>query len=330
MLQDTQDWFGRRTFHHARFEPAASLLAAKERAGTTISVCLPALNEAATIGEIVRVLRETLVERVPLVDELVVMDAASTDATARIAAAEGATVVQEGTVLPEMGPGAGKGEGLWKSLDACSGDLICWVDTDIANIHPRFVTGLVGPLLTDPSIGYVKSFYERPLAAGGELRPTGGGRVTELLARPLLNAFWPALAGLVQPLSGEFAGRRELLERVPFFSGYGVELGLLLDILKAAGVDAIAQVDLDSRVHRNQDLPSLSRMSFGVLQAALTHLADEGRLAAASWATTYTQFARGADGYESSDQQISITMRPPMASVAPYARRRAAPVAGRG
>jgi glucosyl-3-phosphoglycerate synthase len=330
MLHDTQDWFGRRTFHHARFEPAASLLAAKERAGTTISVCLPTLNEAATIGEIVRVLRETLVDRVPLVDELLVMDAASTDATARIAAAEGATVVQEDAVLPEMGPGAGKGEGLWKSLDASCGELICWVDTDIANIHPRFVTGLVGPLLTDPSIAYVKGFYERPLADGGELRPTGGGRVTELLARPLLNAFWPALAGLVQPLSGEFAGRRELLERVPFFSGYGVELGLLLDILKTAGVDAVAQVDLDSRVHRNQDLPSLSRMSFGVLQAALAHLADEGRLEDASWATTYTQFARGADGYESNDRQISVTRRPPMATVASYVRRRAAPVAGRG
>jgi glucosyl-3-phosphoglycerate synthase len=330
MLHDTDDWFSRRTFHHRRFEPAEALLDAKQRAGTTISVCLPALNEAATIGEIVRVLRETLVERIPLIDELVVMDAASTDATARIAAAAGATVVQERDVLPEMGPGAGKGEGLWKSLDACTGELLCWIDTDIANIHPRFVTGLVGPLLADPSIAYVKGFYERPLADGAELRPTGGGRVTELLARPLINAFWPALSGLVQPLSGEFAGRRELLERVPFFSGYGVELGLLLDVVHAAGVDAIAQVDLDRRVHRNQDLPSLSRMSFGVLQAALAHLADEGRLSPGSWTTGYTQFARGLDGYEASDREVSVTRRPPMASVASYARRRAAPLAGRG
>jgi glucosyl-3-phosphoglycerate synthase len=330
MLHDTDDWFRRRTYHHIQFEPATALVAAKERVGTTISVCLPTLNEAATIGEIVRVLREALIERVPLIDELVVMDAASTDATARIAAAEGATVVQERDVLPETGPGAGKGEGLWKSLDACSGGLICWVDTDIVNIHPRFVTGLVGPLLTDPPVGYVKGFYQRPLADGDELRPTGGGRVTELLARPLLNAFWPALAGLVQPLSGEFAGRRELLERIPFCSGYGVELGLLVDVMREAGIDAIAQVDLDTRVHRNQDLPSLSRMSFGVLQAALHHLADEGRLAPGTWATTYTQFARGLDGYEASDREVKVTRRPPMATVPSYARRRAAPLAGRG
>jgi Glycosyl transferase family 2 len=330
MLQEIDDWFTRRTHHHAQFEAVDALLVAKEREGATISVCLPALNEAATIGQVVRVLREALIDRAPLIDELVVMDACSTDDTATIAEAEGATVIREREVLPEEGPGSGKGEGLWKSLYACSGSLLCWIDTDIVNIHPRFVTGLVGPLLTDPSIGYVKGFYERPIAEGDQLRPTGGGRVTELLARPLLNAFWPQLAGLVQPLSGEFAGRRELLERVPFFSGYGVELGLLLDILRGAGMDAIAQVDLESRVHRNQELPSLSRMSFGVLQAALAHLADEGRLTPGSWATTYVQFVQGHEGYERDIREIRVVRRPPMVTVPAYARRRGVPVAERG
>jgi Glycosyl transferase family 2 len=330
MLQDIDDWFTRRTYHHAQFEPVEALLAAKERGGATISVCLPALNEAATIGQVVRVLREALVERHPLIDELVVMDACSTDGTAAIAEAEGARVVREREVLPEEGPGSGKGEGLWKSLYACTGSLMCWIDTDIVNIHPRFVTGLVGPLLSDPSVSYVKAFYERPIAEGDRLRPTGGGRVTELSARPLLNAFWPQLAGLIQPLSGEFAGRRELLERLPFFSGYGVELGLLIDILRDAGMDAIAQVDLESRVHRNQELPSLSRMSFGVLQAAFAHLADDGRLTPGSWATTYQQFVHGTAGYERDIREIRVVRRPPMVTVPAYARRHGTRVAERG
>lgn len=327
------DWFARRTFHHRQFADAAALLDAKRAAGTTVSVCLPTRNEAATVGKVVRVLREALVDRVPLVDELVVMDGDSTDGTQEIAAAEGATVVAETDVLPEAGPGGGKGEGLWKSLHACTGDVLCWVDTDIVNIDPRFVTGLVGPLLADPSIGYVKAFYERPLADASGYRPTGGGRVTELLARPLLNAFWPELAGLVQPLSGEFAGRRELMERLPFYAGYGVELGLLVDILRTAGADAIAQCDLELRVHRNQGVPALSRMSFGILQAAMDHLAAEGRVAPDSWATTYTQFERLAEGAEDADspldryeiqaRELTMARRPPIVEVEGYARRRA-------
>ena len=261
----------------------------------------------------------------------VVMDGGSTDGTTRIAADEGAKVFTEVEVLPEEGPGAGKGEGLWKSVHACTGDLIAWVDTDIANIHPRFVTGLLGPLLADPSIGYVKAFYERPLRApSGELQPTGGGRVTELLARPLLNAFWPELAGLIQPLSGEFAGRRELLERIPFYSGYGVELGMLVDILAEAGADAIAQVDLERRVHRNQDVSALSRMSFGILQAACAHLANEGRITDGAWSSVYTQFPIGEDGRRPETRDLTVTRRPPMLKVDAYARRRESELAARG
>src|SRR4051794_40794482 len=314
------DWFARRTFTAAQFGPAEQLLEAKQAAGLTVSVCLPARNEAETIGPIVRCFRTELVDRVPLIDDLVVMDGGSADATSRIAAEEGAKVFAEAEILPEEGPGAGKGEGLWKSVAACTGDIIAWVDTDITNIHSRFVTGLLGPLLADPSIGYVKAFYERPLRQpSGELAPSGGGRVTELLARPLLNAFWPELAGLIQPLSGEFAGRRELLERIPFYSGYGVELGMLVDILAEAGADAIAQVDIERRVHRNQDVSALSRMSFGILQAALAHLADEGRVTEGAWADVYTQFPFADGARRPETKHLTVTKRPPMLKIDAYA-----------
>src|SRR4029453_6495501 len=176
----------------------------------------------------------------------------------------------------------GKGEALWKSLHVCKGDLICFVDADIRNFHARFVYGLLGPLPEDPEIQYVKAFCERPIRERNALRATGGGRVTELLARPVINLLWPELAGVVQPLSGEYAGRRETLEQVPFFSGYGVELGLLVDIAARFGVDAIAQVDLDRRVHRNQDMQALGRMSFGILQAVFLPLAEGGPRGAGS------------------------------------------------
>jgi glucosyl-3-phosphoglycerate synthase len=323
-MSTLEDWFERRTFTAAQFGPAERLLEAKQAAGLTVSVCLPARNEAETIGPIVRCFRTELVDRVPLIDDLVVMDGGSTDATTQIAADEGAKVFTEAEVLPEEGPGAGKGEGLWKSVSACTGDIIAWVDTDITNIHPRFVTGLLGPLLADPDIGYVKAFYERPLRQpSGELAPSGGGRVTELLARPLLNAFWPELAGLIQPLSGEFAGRRELLERIPFYSGYGVELGMLVDILAEAGPDAIAQVDIERRVHRNQDVSALSRMSFGILQAALAHLADEGRVTEGTWADAYTQFPFAGGARHPETKDLTVTKRPPMIKADAYARRRA-------
>ncbi|HKF00326.1 MAG TPA: glucosyl-3-phosphoglycerate synthase [Actinomycetes bacterium] len=323
-MSDLDAWYARRTYHAGQFE-LDQLVAAKRRLRQTISLCLPTRNEQATIGKIVRVLREALVEGTPLVDELLVMDAGSADRTREIAAAEGARVVTEAEVLPGEGPGAGKGEGLWKSLDACRGDLMCWVDADVVNIHPRFVTGLLGPLLTEPSIAYVKGFYERPLrqlGGGGELSPTGGGRVTELLARPLLNALWPQLAGIVQPLSGEFAGRRELFERVPFYSDYGVELGLLIDILNEVGIDAIAQVDLERRVHRNQELHALSRMSFAILQTALVHLAEEGRLSEDPWSTLFVQFDQTQGGSRPLSRELAVTRRPPIGKVEAYRRHR--------
>jgi glucosyl-3-phosphoglycerate synthase len=326
---DLWEWFGSRTFHFSQFEPISKLRETRARLGTTVSVVIPTRNEAVTIGRIVRVLRRSLLERSRLVDEIIVMDAGSSDDTAAIARAEGAIVYTEDEVLPETGPGSGKGEGMWKSLHVSHGDIVCWVDADIRNIHPRFVYGLIGPLLRDPGILYTKAFYERPIRAGNTLQPTGGGRVTELLARPLLNLFWPQLAGIVQPLSGEYAGRREMLEQLPFSSGYGVELGLLVDITSRYGLDVIAQVDLETRIHRNQDTQALSRMSFGILQTALTRLAEEGRLSADAYSTTLFQFANRLREYHMQPHQITTLDRPPIATVDGYRRRREAVTAAR-
>jgi len=255
---------------------------------------LPARNEAATIEGMVGAGMSLAGQ---LVDEVVVIDGASTDGTAELAAAAGATVHQDAQILQEFGRPLGKGDALWRSLTVTSGDIVAFVDTDIRNPDPRFVWGIVAPLLLDDDIGFVKGFYDRPIEVGGVLQPSGGGRVTELMARPLINLFWPQLAGMVQPLSGEYAGRRSLLERVPFFTGYGVEIGLLIDILADSGAGAIAQVDIGRRVHHNQDLASLSRMSFAIAQVAFQRLAASGRASfTGALDDLYVQFVRDEHG----------------------------------
>src|SRR5690606_35040384 len=228
------------------------LLALKERHGLTISVGLPTLNEEKTVGTVIKRVKGALMDRVPLIDQLVVIDSDSEDRTIEIATEPGVPVVKHPEILPETGTHVGKGEALWKSLHVLDGDIVAWIDTDISNIQPRFVYGLLGPLLREPKIQYVKGFYQRPIKQGDILQAEGGGRVTELMARPLITLFFPELSGMIQPLSGEYAGRRELLERLPFFTGYAVEIGLLIDILEQAGLSAIGQVDLERRIHRNQ------------------------------------------------------------------------------
>jgi nucleotide-binding universal stress UspA family protein len=271
-------WFAENTFHSREFRDVGRLVELKRRQGVTISLGLPTLNEEATIGDIIATLRGALMDREPLLDEIVVIDSRSTDRTVEIARSLGVPVVQHPDILPDHGSFHGKGEALWKSLHVLSGDIVAWCDTDISNIHPQFVYGTVGPLLTDPRVSYVKGFYRRPLNFGGELQSAGGGRVTELTARPLINLFYPLLSGLVQPLSGEYAGRRELLERLPFFTGYGVETGHLIDILENFGLNSIAQTDLGVRIHRNQELLDLSRMAFAIMQVALKRLGDRHRI----------------------------------------------------
>jgi glucosyl-3-phosphoglycerate synthase len=256
-----------RTWHHSRFQNIDRLVALKEKKGVKISLAFPTLNEELTIGKEILVIRTELMDRYPLVDEIVVIDSSSRDKTRQVAERFGARVFDSKTILPKYGSFRGKGENLWKSLYVLEGDIIVWVDADISNIAPKFVYGLLGPLLEDDKIGYVKSFYERPIRSSSGINPSGGGRVTEILVRPLFSLFYPALARLVQPLSGEYAGRRSLLERLSFSVGYGVELAHLIDICEIFGIDALAQVDLDIRVHRNQTTAALGKMAYGILGA---------------------------------------------------------------
>jgi len=244
---------------------AAALADLKARQRTMISVCLPARNEEATVGHIVATVRRQLVEGVALVDEILVIDDGSRDATAEAARWEGATVHSVADIFPDAGNGSGKGNALWLSLFAATGDIVCWVDADVRNFKADFVTRLVGPLLTEPDVGFVKGYYHRPLFG----RPTGGGRVTELVTRPLLSALFPHLTHIVQPLGGEYAGRRTLLETVPFVEGYGVDLGLLIDLSAAFGVGAIRQADLGVREHRNRQADELGPMGMEMLLTGL-------------------------------------------------------------
>ncbi|GAA3938379.1 glucosyl-3-phosphoglycerate synthase [Actinomadura viridis] len=320
MLPEVASWWRRRTSETADW-PLDTLLAAK--GSTRISVVLPARDEEETVGAIVGAIRAELVEQAPLVDEIVVIDSCSTDRTAEVAAAAGAEVVAQDAVLPELGRMSGKGEALWKSLAATGGDLIVFVDADLRGFSTGYVTGLLGPLLTDPSVGYVKGCYDRPLIDGGNRVEGGGGRVTELVARPLINLHWPLLAGVMQPLGGEYAGRRALLERLPFVTGYGVELGLLLDVFQDAGLDAIAQVDLGRRVHSHQTTEALGAMSSQIMLTAWSRLQRHGRMLPLEGpSTALTQFRRGPGGHDVRVSDVAVGERPPMADVPGYARER--------
>ena len=270
-------WFGESNFHHREFGDLDRLVNLKRKQGLTVSLVLPSLNEEETIGEIVGKARRELMERHPLVDELLVIDSDSSDGTREAAASEGARVVIHQQVLTRYGSFTGKGEALWKSLYETSGDIVVWADTDVRNWHPRMVYGTVGPLIAEERIQYVKGYYRRPIVEDGILKEGGGGRVTELVARPLINLFFPELSGLIQPLSGEYAGRRSLLETLSFFTGYAVEIGHLIDVAERCGLEALGQVDLERRIHRNQELEGLSRMSFVILQAVMKRLEERSK-----------------------------------------------------
>ncbi|HKF76607.1 MAG TPA: glucosyl-3-phosphoglycerate synthase [Candidatus Dormibacteraeota bacterium] len=317
-------WFAENTFHSREFADVGRLVDLKRRQGLTISLGLPTLNEEDTIGDVLHTLKGELMDGVPLLDEIVVIDSASTDRTAEVADSLGVPVVQHPDVLPEHGTFRGKGEALWKSLHVLRGDIVAWCDTDISNIHPQFVYGTVGPLLTDPRVSYVKGFYRRPLNFGGELQSAGGGRVTELAARPLFNLFYPLLSGLVQPLSGEYAGRRELLERLPFFTGYGVETGHLIDVVENFGLNCIAQTDLGVRIHRNQELLDLSKMAFAIMQVALKRLGDRHRIHLLEEINRSMKLIHhDNDRFFLEVMNIGDWERPPMAAIPEYLMSRA-------
>jgi glucosyl-3-phosphoglycerate synthase len=315
-------WFAENTFHADEFGNLMQLLALKEKQGLTISLALPALNEEETVGKVIRTVKRALMEKIPLLDEIILVDSESNDRTRQIAERLGIPVHVHQRLLPELGARPGKGEALWKSLLVTKGDIIVWIDTDIVNIHPRFVYGVLGPLLFNRNIQFVKGFYRRPLKVGDKVQAGGGGRVTELTARPLLNLFYPELSGLVQPLSGEYAGRREALEQATFFSGYGVEIGLLIDIFERYGLSAIAQVDLLERIHHNQELEALGKMSFAIIQAVLRKLEFRYERAIIEDVNKTMKLIRYTeDGYFLDIDEIAERERPPMKTVRAYNTR---------
>jgi glucosyl-3-phosphoglycerate synthase len=293
-----------RTFHHRQFD-VDRLVEAKR--GRRISVCLPARDEEATVGRVVGTIRRELVERRPLVDELLVIDDGSIDNTAAAARAAGAKVVAASSLLTEYdtpGTEGGKGAALWKAVYASRGDIVVFCDADVRNFGPRFVSGLVGPLLLDDGLAFVKGFYDRPLDG----RPGEGGRVTELVARPLISLLFPQLAGIVQPLAGECAAPREVLEQVPFVEGYGVDLGLVIDVADRFGLHAMAQSDLGVRVHRNRPLEELAPQAMAILQTAL---ARRGAGLDPSWSPVLLR--PGAEPLT-----VAAGERPPMVEVPAY------------
>jgi glucosyl-3-phosphoglycerate synthase len=265
-------WERQRTFHHSLY-PAARIAAERQ---ASVSVCLPSRECAATVGEIVGRLGELL--QAGAIDEIVVVDAASLDGTAGIAERAGARVVQEARLMPSLGPVLGKGDAMWRALSVLDGDLVAFLDADTEGFSAHFAAGLLGPLVCETGVEFVKAFYRRPFQHGGISLPEGGGRVNHLMARPALKLLYPDLAGVRQPLAGEVAARRELLERIPFATGYGVEIAMLIDVWREVGLEGMAQVDLEEHRNRHQPIEALSKMAEAVLSAIVTRVAAEGRL----------------------------------------------------
>ncbi|MCP2261870.1 glucosyl-3-phosphoglycerate synthase [Streptoalloteichus tenebrarius] len=308
MRSDVERWFAARTIQYPQWT-VEELRSAK--GGRTVSVVLPALNEESTVGDVVAAVlpHTSTVDGRRLVDEVVVVDSGSTDRTAEVAASAGARVVRREDVVPHLPPVPGKGEVLWRSLAATTGDLVVFLDSDLVEVDVGFVPALLGPLLTVDGVHLVKGFYRRPLRMENSEADNGGGRVTELLARPLIAALRPELSGIVQPLGGEYAATRELLESVPFAAGYGVEIGLLLDTAHRYGVDAIAQVNLGVRKHRNRSLRALGVMARQILGTVLRRcgLPDDGG--------PYAQFAQVAGEWLPDETEVRLGDRPPMREV---------------
>ena len=327
MHSRAQAWYGRRTWHW-RDWPAEVLLASKRRDGARISVVIPARDEERTIAGVVGALRTALVERIPLIDEVVVIDSDSADETAAAAAKAGATVHGARDIAPELGGYPGKGEAMWKSLLVTEGDLLVFIDADLTQWGPHFVTGLLGPLLADPGVQLVKGFYARIATGTDGSTSTEGGRVTELVARPLLSLWWPELSGVVQPLAGEWAARRELMESLSIPVGYGVELSTLLDTAATRGLDAVAQVDLGSRAHKHQTDHDLALMAAELLIVAERRRPVQGAGQVGGEPVPASpllqQFVREGAQVRPVARPVPVQERPPVAAVRRSSRRQPA------
>jgi len=310
------------TYHHSEFWELKKLVEAKEKQGLTISLCLPTLNEEKTIGKEVIIFKSELMERYPLLDEIAVIDSGSEDKTLDIAKNYGADTYLADQILPNLEKKKGKGENLWKAIYQLKGDIIVYVDADISNIHPRFVYGLVAPLIYREEVQYVKAFYDRPLAMSGGIRASGGGRVTEILIRPLFSLFFPELTGIIQPLSGEYAVRREVLEHIHFPIGYGVETSHLIDVYTKYGLDAFAQTDLDQRVHENKATRALGKMAFGILQTFIKRAKALGIIGEmVDYETVLRQAQAMEDSYRQEKIEIIEEERPPMIEIEEYRKK---------
>lgn len=319
---DMNGWLQSNTFHYSQFRDLPGLIREKQRQGLTISLCIPTLNEEQTIGREVTLFKSELQDRYPLLDEIAVIDSGSTDRTLETASAAGADVYLSADILPEMGSGRGKGENLWKAVYQLRGDIIVYVDADIRNIHRRFVYGLAAPLIFKPEIKYVKAFYDRPAAPAGSSRPSGGGRVTELLVRPLFSLFFPELTAMIQPLSGEYAVRRQVLERLSFPVGYGVETSHLIDVYSEYGLEAFAQTDLVERLHRHQDIRDLGKMSFGILRTFLERLKARGIVRGLpDLPLNLRQFEATGKRCHQVIHEIPAEERPPMIEIEAYRKK---------
>lgn len=308
-----EKWFERRSYDCSQFADLGQLGRRKAELGLSLSVVLPAREVADTVGTIVD--QVLALERQELVDQLLVVDADSADGSAEIAARHGAEVFQESDLLPQFGHVLGKGDAMWRALSVARGDIVVYLDADTTDFGAHFVYGLLGPLLHDPRLSFVKAAYSRPTRDGATVEMEGSGRVTELTARPLFNLFYPELTGFVQPLAGELAARRELLSSIPFFTGYAVETGMLIDVLEAAGLDAMAQVDLGRRTNRNQGLFALSRMSYEVLRAIEIRLRGDGRLFETSVGDGYVQAIRSSGSLNLDRTDVKVVERPALAEL---------------
>ncbi len=318
-MNNIEQWIEENTYHHSQFRDLDKLVAAKKEQDLTISLCLPTLNEAETIGKEVILFQSELVNYHPLLDEIAVIDSGSDDDTLTIAKNFGADTYLADDILPDIEPKKGKGENLWKAIYQLKGDIIVYIDADISNVHPRFVYGLVAPLIYNEETQYVQAFYDRPLNVSGESQKSGGGRVTEILIRPLFSLFFPDLTGIIQPLSGEYAVRREVLEEIHFPIGYGVETSHLIDVYTKFGLNAFAQSDLDQRVHENKPTQELGKMAFGILQ---TFIKRAKTLGIVDKMDDYEYILRQTHANENHYEQDKIEIveeeRPPMIEIQAY------------
>ncbi|MFC1885606.1 glucosyl-3-phosphoglycerate synthase [Thermodesulfobacteriota bacterium] len=314
------NWLETNTFHHSDFKDLNRLVQEKKRKNLIISLCLPTLNEEKTIAKEILIMKSELMQRYPLLDEIIVIDSGSTDRTREIAKSFGAIVYEAEHILSKMDKFRGKGENLWKALYITKGDIIVYIDADIKNIHHRFAYALIGPLLRSDTIKFTKAFYDRPIAIGkNKIRPTGGGRVTELVIRPMFSLFFPELTQIIQPLSGEYAGFREIFEQIPFPIGYGVETSMILDIFEKWGLDVIAQVDLERRVHRNQDTKALGKMSFAILKTFFKRIEKLGLIdIKKELYKKMIQYNLVLDKFKPDLFEVGDIERQPMAEVAEY------------